>query len=337
MTTTPPPTTHEKYPSIGQLRNFLHEVEYHRLAGPIELQGTVKLHGTHGDVVFSRASDGAVTTVVQSRNRVLTPQDDNMGFAAFMARVPLDLLLARAADAAEADADAEAEAEARGPWERIVVCGEFCGGNIQKSVALSQLPRMFVVFDVEVVRPRGRRVWLGADALARVSLEEHGVHSVLRASPYSFVLDPADPGGAYDALQAVTAAVERECPFAKTFGVSGAGEGVVWRALGHTSSRFWFKVKGEEHRVSRPAPANAGVREQALAVTTENRLRQGVEYLREMGLGAGWKSVGAFVKWVAQDVAKEDGDVVDLVALRKEISNVAREWFKAFVAREGDA
>ncbi|CZT52909.1 uncharacterized protein RSE6_14313 [Rhynchosporium secalis] len=96
-------------------------------------------------------------------------------------------------------------------------------------------------------------------------------------------------------MKDLTLAVEKESPFRKTFGVSGVGEGIVWKAappLGE-DARFWVKTKGPLHNVSKKekmdkVPSNMDAREKAKAfdeaAVTELSLRQGWDYLVEMGM-----------------------------------------------------
>ena len=330
---------HACFPSIEQFRDFRKSLERLYAESPrpreLTLRGTVKLHGTHGDIVLRRRGDaGVVDCCVQSRNRVLTVESDNMGFAAFVASIPFAELLAWVEGALGGAA-----------WTEAVVAGEFCGGNLQKGVALSQLPRMFVVFGV---RLDGR--WLDMDALAPLPLELEAegrsrVYDIRRCPAFEVRFDPADPDAALPRLQALTDAVERECPFAKTFGVSGTGEGVVWKCVDAEPgacafSRYWFKVKGEQHAATRVRAPRAGASETqqqdaaefARIAGTENRLLQGLEYLREMGLPSGAQSMGVFIKWVVEDALREERLALEetglpVPAVRKELTSVARQWF----------
>ena len=74
-----------KFPSIGQFRDAIKQVQstckYHNVALPtVKFRGTVKLHGTNAAVVI--AKDG--TWHCQSRERIITPESDNAGFAAWV-------------------------------------------------------------------------------------------------------------------------------------------------------------------------------------------------------------------------------------------------------------
>jgi hypothetical protein len=65
------------FPSIEKYSDVQHHLESH----PANSKGTCKIHGTHADVVFDCVNG---TMWAQSRNRVITCDKDNCGFAAFV-------------------------------------------------------------------------------------------------------------------------------------------------------------------------------------------------------------------------------------------------------------
>lgn len=139
-------------------------------------------------------------------------------------------------------------------------------------------------------------------------------------------------------IKDITIAIENECPVGKYFGISGVGEGVVFTDETRTYS---FKSKSEKHSVSKVKTiANVDV-EKIKKIqdfieysVTENRLNQGIEYLKEMNKKLDISSIGDFLRWLANDVLKEEQDVItengldnDLKAIMKSVSNKGRKWF----------
>ena len=106
--------------------------------------------------------------------------------------------------------------------------------------------------------------------------------------------------------------VERECPFAKSLGFLGKGEGIVWKAdEGHGSSSYWFKTKGGSLAVSHitklpPSAIDIENKERiinfAKAIVTEVRLEQGWEYLDEKED----KGIPKFLSWITNDCLMEE-------------------------------
>jgi len=153
-----------------------------------------------------------------------------------------------------------------GPGYQIAVFGEWCGGDIQKNVALSQLEPMFVIFEVLIIHA-GIPRWFGAanrhemvehlpfdryhfgrqwDELAQVRVFPITIFPV-----WTMEIDFSLPTtAAAQKLQEITDQVEKCCPVGKQFGVEGVGEGVVWRGEAKTST-VRFKVKGEKHAVTK--------------------------------------------------------------------------------------
>jgi hypothetical protein len=128
--------------------------------------------------------------------------------------------------------------------------------------------------------------------------------------------------------------------------VYGIGEGMVWQCVtpGWESSRYWFKVKGEKHSVTKvrtlAAPdveKMASARAFVDAVVTDARCEQGLAHLRELGLDVVPESTGPFLQWVGSDVMKEEADTLEASGLTRKdvgglVAKAAREWFFARAA-----
>ncbi|WP_428427340.1 RNA ligase family protein [Pararhizobium sp.] len=319
-----------RYPSIDQFRNAIGAV--HKLSfqqncrrdadgNPIEgmlrnwkfpevvFTGTVKLHGTNAAVVVR---DGVVG--YQSRNRDLTPDDDNAGFAAW------------------ASQHEAAWQQMAAPFGNLIVYGEWCGGTIQHGVALTGLPTMFVIFEGHVVD--GDYI----DIAELAGLPPQTFKST-DFPTWTVAVDMENPQLVQNELVAITLAVEEECPVGKHFGVSGVGEGVVWSAdvLGH---RIRFKVKGDKHSSHRVRTLAAITAENpgTMAAFVEDalsarRLEQGIEFLKEHGLPIAIQSTGDFARWVVGDVVKEESDTMEAAGLdvgiaKKKIGSAAANRFK---------
>ena len=157
-------------------------------------------------------------------------------------------------------------------------------------------------------------------------------------------------------LSNLTIEVEKEDPFAKHFGFSGVGEGIVWkvvyeedygdqfdlRKIGDLS----FKVKGEKHAVSKVktlAPIDfekvAKLTEAVDKYVTENRLNQGIDYLNEMHKELIVENTGFFIQWIQKDILKEEQEEILISGLEwKKLSGLiakkSAEWFKQKILEE---
>ncbi|CAK5228130.1 unnamed protein product [Aphanomyces euteiches] len=348
------------FPSIEQFRHVIAAVAYHaQYVGrdednkPIHdttkplpvltFHGSVKLHGSNTGIVFHAYSPAEIQ--FQSRSRILSVKDDYEGFANHMTRHLDCLVELKQAIAESVGPDSTAD-------QTIAVFGEWCGGNIQKGVALAQLPKMFVMFGVLV----GER-WLDMTLLRSVEFEAARIFHVHRFGEWAITIDFNAPKESQPELEQLTALIEEECPAGKHFGISGVGEGIVWKCVtpGFTGPRFWFKTKGERHAMPDPSLKGAKVPKQAAPVDPElvhsiqafidlavsdARLEQGLSVLKERGIEITIKSMGEFIKWVQQDVAKEETDTMaanglEFKTLAGPIAAIAREWYKKALTNQG--
>lgn len=327
-----------KFSHIEQLHDVVRIVAKRREAGlsveRIAYRGRIKLHGSNASVVCE-----GDRLLAQSRNRELTLDDDNLGFAAFA--------LAPTQTQAIRTLALELRAAIGLPIERpLVLFGEWIGPGIQKRVAVSKLPsRQWVLFavatlDEGAVHKRYFEVPRLGDRLSQAA-----IYSIADAPEWHVELD----FGARDALERAAASideatreVERGCPWAARFGVQGIGEGLVWHPLGEHfgDSELFFKSKGEEHQIVRRAEPRVAIDPERLAsveafvtyAVTEPRLAQGLEVLREQGLELEMRSLGAFLKWVGGDVRREcaaelEANNLEWKAVAKAINERAKDWF----------
>ncbi len=336
-----------KFPSIEQYRTAIHQINHRaRYRGDtedgdaiydtaegimptLEFRGTVKLHGTNAAIVFTwDMLKHDYVMHAQSRKNIITPQSDNAGFAAFAHTSNTESLLNQI--------EKEMGDDMGYTPEVIRVYGEWCGGNIQKGVALNGLDKMFVIFAIKV-----DNVWLDDDKLSRIKITDGRIYNVLDYPSYTITIDFNNPKESTNELVELTNKVEAECPVGKAFGSTGIGEGIVWRCIteGWTQSRYWFKVKGEKHQSSKTktlAPVDIervnNIKELVNGFVTEARLEQGLEQLRMDKLEITRKNVGPFLKWIVSDIVKEELDTImgngfEPKEIQGQISKVARDWF----------
>lgn len=321
------------WPSIEQYRTVVRAVQQHvQWAGKdadgepifdrtvsmptLKFLGTGKLHGTNAAVRLN--ADGS--TEYQSRSNDITPLKDNAAFAFHMSQI--DFTPIRAMFNFN---------------ETLIIFGEWCGGNIQKGVAISQLPKMFVIFGIMI-----DGVWVkNPQDYREVKLPESRIFNIYDYPTFEIEIDMTDPSHIQNHVIDLTVAVENECPVGKAFGVSGVGEGIVFRCItpGFESPKFTWKSKGEKHSASKVKVLASidtekvnSIKEFVAMVVTENRLNQGIDYLREQQLEVDVKNTGVFLKWLYGDVVKEESDTIADSGLEpKEIGSAVaaagRPWF----------
>ncbi|KAL9640871.1 MAG: hypothetical protein Q9164_000029 [Protoblastenia rupestris] len=323
------------YPKILKLADFVYEVKALRNwpfeDAKISLTGSIKLHGTHADIVYTSPTSSGFR--LQSRNKkALVPgNEDNAGFAAYIASIgPRRILSLRDRLIARYQAlnpDSRIEGE-------IILAGEWCGTGIQKKVAISQLPRFFAIISMNI-----NGSWVEDWKYADICDEDARVYHIGKAGFFNHELNLDDLRASEVRIKDVVDEVERACPFAKALGAApGQGEGIVWKATELCGDpAFWFKSKGDLLAVSNSSklPASAvdmenreRVENFAKAVATEVRLEQGWEYLGQKDAS----DMGPFLKWIVADCLTEEKIEIDELKISKgklspAIAAIAKPWF----------
>lgn len=314
----------------------------------LTFHGTVKLHGTNAGVVIH--PDGKVEA--QSRGRTLEVGDDNHGFANFVFNeVGIETW--------QEFGDAIRDCYQLGD-QSVVLYGEWCGKGIMKGTAINQRDgKCFVLFAFRTLSKGDEdeveeKYWLpGKDVTMILSaggerVLPKNVYSIYDFPTYEIEIDFKDPKRAARRLEELVDLVEVECPVGAQMGLSGTGEGIVWHCTtpGYEASRFWFKTKGEKHKVTKEKkkvpvdPETVDTVNELLDRTvTENRCLQGIAFLEEQNLEVSRENTGEFLRWVAKDIHKEEIDTIEESGLKPKaingpISNRAREWFFAYLDKQ---
>lgn len=306
---------HVSFPSIEQYRNVVKLVRERAQHDGVPLPrltfyGSVKLHGTNVGIGFT--ADGEMWA--QSRSQILTTEADHMGFAAWVR-------------------------DNAGIFSKLVstvVFGEWCGGNIQKDVALSKLPKMFVPFAVVT---NGR--WWTPEEM-KTFFFHSGLRCIYDFPNWTKVIDFNRPEESQNELGELTQTVEAECPVGDALGVSGVGEGIVWWAEHRddfNTQGLIFKVKGEKHsetRVKTLAPVDVekieSIRVLVDTIVTPHRLEKRLQAMNEEGHETDIRNTGVFIKSVTTDVMKEEKDTIEasglpLTEVMQRVVGVAKQWY----------
>ncbi len=320
----------QKWPSIELLHNVRRVLQAVEAEPKITYRAKVKLDGTNAGVqVFP---DGQVAA--QSRSQIITPNNDNLGFAHWV-NEHLDYFSQLAGA------------------EHLTIFGEWCGKGIQSRTAVSEIDRkIFVVFAVQHL---GK-----VDQVKRWVIDPEQITAFLPAHPDIYVLpffgkpitldfgDRTQLEGAILQLNQWVDRVEQADPWVQeTFGITGLGEGVVLYPLADTLvdrldyAELLFKAKGEKHQVvkaKQPVQMDpelvSSIDEFVQLFVTSNRLEQGV---REACLGQlEMTQIATFLKWMDADVQKESQAELAAAQLTwkdvgKSVSKVARDWYLAQV------
>jgi hypothetical protein len=225
----------------------------------------------------------------------------------------------------------------------VTIFGEWCGGNIQKNVAICELEKMFVIFGVKLSFKDEKRanVYLKDEYFKGLSDEDNRIFNTLNFKTFEMDIDFSNPKLVQNELVDITTEVEKMCPVGKHFGIEGIGEGVVWKFINEDGSISQFKVKGGKHAGKSKVKKTQIVDTEKLNTitefadysVTEERLNQGIERVfTNNGEDLDIKKLGVFIKWVMSDILEEEMDVLTDNKLEpkdigKYISNRCRNWF----------
>lgn len=318
----------QTWPSIELLYNLRRSLEAVGETPKITYRAKIKLDGTNAGIqIFT---DGRVA--VQSRSQIISTENDNLGFAAWVSQ-NIDFFAQLVSS------------------EHATIFGEWCGKGIQKRTAVSEIDRkIFAVFAVQFGGLDGK--------LAKLEIRPDKIADFLPKHPDIFVLpfygepvvldfgDRQQLESAVDILNQAVDTVEKLDPWVKeTFAIEGIGEGLVlFPESGEIVERLsyaelLFKAKGEKHqavKTKQPVQIDPEVAQSiddfVNLFVTPARLEQGVT---EVCSGKfDMTQLGTFLQWFNADVEKESAAELDAAQLtwkdvNKAVMKSAREWYLA--------
>ncbi|CAF1003398.1 unnamed protein product [Rotaria sp. Silwood1] len=354
---------HISYPTTPQFRQAVDDVNKYASLSPdnhdkqlptLNFIGTVKLHGSNVAIGYQIESG----YWYQSRNRLITPYDDYADFAQHMNSLAGQFFTAHVLPYCPTIREHYMSGD------KVVIYGEWCGGNIQKHVAISGLPLMFVIFKVKIVNQSEttahtadadnqeqeqksvRAYWLDPKEWTNIKWHEYSIYNILDFPTYTIDIDFNNAELSQDILTKITEQVEQQCPVGTYFNRLGIGEGVVWTEWVQTRGNLTFKVKGRQHLVTQ-AKALVSVKVTRFAdvgefieyACTENRMYQGLDYMREQNVSIEMNTMNIFLKWLREDICKEEKDTMNVsnisaTKINEAIRKKAETWYKKKVANK---
>lgn len=350
---------HYEFPSIGQYPELIYSVNrrctytgndvngdpiYDKTLPKPKLKfiGTTKLHGTNAGIIIDFYNE---TIYFESKETIIYPGKDNAGFAAYLSTIQeefvnmvVDNLGLNNTDFAD-----------KSMWEDniLAIYGEWCGGSIQKKVALNQLEKMFVILTA-TIRTRGKTEsknldWFPIDEINKMKLTDKKVHNIYDFKTWEIEIDFEKHHESTNSIIDLTLQVEDECPFSKAFGKEGIGEGIVFTCISrdYDTSEFWFKSKGVKHANSKvitinPVDSDEVNRLIAIAnkITPAWRLEQMFNNTFDIINGGVVErsKISNYLKAVVDDVIKEEQitlqeENVTIKELTKYIGKISTNYF----------
>lgn len=321
---------HISFPSINQFRSVVKNIrssaEWNGVQNPtVTFEISKKIHGTNFSIV--RPIGGNIDDIwVQSRENIITPLKDNAGLAMFVhANKDIFNVLLDKVESLSGEGDTT---------KFVQVFGEGFGSSIQKGVGVNGLPKSICIFGIRISEDSASSNWMQKDFYDQVFTEEFlkQLNEVHVYTKYQFGVQTIDidfnrPEDTQNKLVEITEAVEKDCPVARYFKPDAEmgtliGEGIVCTpiqtdSIGFDVRQHFFKVKGEKHSSTKTKNLASVDTEKLASVDafveyalTENRLKQGLSKLEEMGLPKDMTSMGAAIGWVVRDCISEELDTL---------------------------
>jgi hypothetical protein len=298
----------------------------------LDFHGTVKIHGSNITIIFTSPE----SLRIQSRNRILTAENDLYSCFATLNLLPLNQLAERvvelekeiSTEAIPEDARAkcvdEAKTESSEEWPEVMIAGEWAGKGIQKGVGVCQLDKFLTIFNIRI-----NKKWQDIRKFRSVKLPEHRIYNICDFPTCSITIDlssSADIRRADKEMQELVNEIDKRCPLAAQLGVEGGGEGLVYTYHPPVASYslHHFKVKGPSHQIvwkqkiaKVPSERDKKISSFVEYAVTVARLDQGMAYLEEMNIPVEDKSTGKYISWVVKDVLKEETHTLEDMGLKE--------------------
>lgn len=310
----------------------------------VVVQGSEKIHGTHAAVCFSRP-DGLW---VQSRKNIITPEKDNAA-CAFNVETNKEAWL-------EIILDLAFEYEINIDTHIISVFYEWSGGNIQKKSALTGLDKRAIIFKHFKVSPIEPEIGADGKELSAqwvptnlkytksmwVSNEDANIFNIENFPTVEVEIDFNIPKLSQNRMLELLHEHEKNSPVGQQFGIeNNILEGYVF-TFDYAGIVHKFKVKGEEHSVSKvktlkPVDDEKEKKKIDIAekVTPAWRLEQMFDEANDTINGGipVIQNIGPFLKLLNKDILKEEMSVIAEAGLEpKEVfkysSKIAKIWYQ---------
>lgn len=321
-----------KFQHITQLKDFIFLLNKYSIFDKqniLEIYGTPKLHGTNCSIVFYK--DG--TYQIQSRNNILNEHKDNMEFYKWMNSERIEYIKDKIKPYLE-------------KYPMVIVYGEYAGKSIQKNMAISNMERFFAVFALRLVNMKedyytipinNIDIWNDNLRIFNLFKTEHKIILTKeKIDNLSFV----------EEIDKEVKKYETQCIFAEKFGFKGVGEGIVWHYF-IDNKAYFFKTKIDEfktkaQKVNKDKTIDKIKEDKKLVeyCLNENRLQQGIEYLKENSIPISIENIKSFISYIVQDTLREEkiflqDNAVSDKKINKLVGAEAANWYKRYLKKEG--
>jgi hypothetical protein len=267
---------------------------------------------------------------IQARNRIVTPEKDQDGMAAYVEKhkdIWLDIIKNLNLDTED---------------HTIVIDCEWAGDNINRGNAAcsGQDKSAYIFKNFRYVDNRDEKITYISTSKIK-SIPNKNIYALANFGEYYMPLDFNQLENYVDFLNNVTAFIEDNSPIATFFGQSdNVGEGLVYTAM-YKGQFVAFKTKGTKHGGKLKKKHNkskitdetkAVYQDIADKITPEWRLTQGITETKASSI----EDTGKLIKWVIADIIKEESHIlqenkVTMKDINRYVSKIVVSFFKDYL------
>lgn len=323
-----------KFQHIEYFNEFIYKLQrdaYKINQDKITLKGITKINGTNVSVVFDNDE-----VRLQGRNLLLKKENDSYGFIEFMTKEKINWLKLQLKKYIN-------------EYNTVIIYGEYAGDKIGEKIATSYFKMFFAPFCIRIINSKEKIDKIIIPENLKLWNEEYRIFGNFKPDFEIEVNIKENLNWLKEKVLEYTSIYKNTCLFCKKLGLSDkidlnikCGEGIVWHYELNNEICF-FKSKIEKFQ-SKAQKANLEKNLKLLQeldfikdnLITESRMKQGLEYLKELSLRETMSNIKIFINWVIEDCLREDKIFIEnnnlsLKNVKKVVGNSASEWYQKHI------
>jgi hypothetical protein len=273
--------------------------------------GTVKIHGFHGDIIRDQNNSYRI----QSKYNLLQSNDGNYNFYDFVVKntCHFDILCNNIKEIYNITKEVT-----------IMISGEWCGNGIKDYVAICQLNPMFIIFDIII----NNTYYCDMKKLHFIHNNEHNIYNIHQFTTYTVYIANIHQitKDEKKIIQLYVNDVNKRCPVAAFFNISGPGEGIVFR-----SNHMIFKLKGKYFRKCYQSQNKYSTSEYTTNQLSMERLHNGIDYMNSMCLPITISNFHIYINYIVYDITQEEKNASDNILIKKTIYDNVMQFYKDYI------
>lgn len=234
-------------------------------------------------------------------------------------------------------------------YDTVIIYGEYAGEKIGEKVTTSYFEMFFAPFCLRLIDEKKKidKIIIPEELL--LWNNEYRIFSNFKPDFEIEVNIKENLNWLKEKVLEYTSIYKNTCLFCKKLGLSDkidlnikCGEGIVWH-YELNNEIYFFKSKIEKFQ-SKAQKANLEKNLKLLQeldfikdnLITESRMKQGLEYLKELSLRETMSNIKVFINWVIEDCLREDKIFIEnnnlsLKNVKKVVGNSASEWYQKYI------